>query len=93
MRSPFWEISSTRLCLLLLKRLPTALGESLVRMTAEAYALNTDGSARDPVAFRAALQADEDKLSALQKEPEVAKVVLGDDVHAFQELLKSVYRV
>jgi hypothetical protein len=59
----------------------------------DAYALNDDGTAKDPVAFREALRADPAKIEALEKEPEVAKIVLGDDVNAFQELIKSVYQV
>lgn len=57
------------------------------------YALNDDGTAKDPAAFRAALKADPAKLEAIEKEPEVAGVVLGNDDHAFQELIKSVYHV
>ncbi|KAL6784892.1 hypothetical protein ACKKBG_A01560 [Auxenochlorella protothecoides x Auxenochlorella symbiontica] len=55
------------------------------------YALNDDGTAKDPAAFRAALKADPAKLEAIEKEPEVAEVVLGNDDHAFQELIKSVF--
>lgn len=57
------------------------------------YALNEDGTAKDTVAFREALKSDPAKLEALEQEPEVAKIVLGDDVNAFQELIKSVYQV
>lgn len=60
---------------------------------ADPYALNDDGTAKDPAAFRAALKADPAKLEAIQKEPEVADIVLGSDDHAFQELIKSVYHV
>ncbi|KAK2079876.1 hypothetical protein QBZ16_002271 [Prototheca wickerhamii] len=56
---------------------------------ADPYALNDDGTAKDPAAFRAALKADPAKLEAIQKEPEVADIVLGSDDHAFQELIKS----
>ena len=59
---------------------------------ADPFALGEDGSARDPAAFREALRADPVKMEALEREPEVAAVVLGDDVPAFQELLKSVYQ-
>ena len=62
-------------------------------MAADPYALADDGSARDPDAFRAALRADPARLEALEKEPEVAAIVLGEDVHAFQELIKSVFQV
>ena len=60
---------------------------------ADPFALNDDGTAKDPVAFREALRADPVKMEALEKEPEVAAIVLGEDVHAFQELIKSVYQV
>ena len=32
-------------------------------------------------------------MAALEKEPEVGKIVLGDDIQAFNELMKSVYEV
>lgn len=60
---------------------------------ADPYALNEDGTAKDPAAFRAALKADPAKMQELEKDPEVAKVVFGDDDSAFQELIKSVYHV
>lgn len=59
---------------------------------ADPFALNEDGTARDPAAFREALRADPVKTEALEREPEVAAVVLGEDVNAFQELIKSVYQ-
>jgi hypothetical protein len=62
-------------------------------MSADPYALLEDGSAADPAAFREALRADPAKMEALEAEPEVARVVLGDDVDAFQELIKSVSQV
>ncbi|KDD73661.1 hypothetical protein H632_c1955p1 [Helicosporidium sp. ATCC 50920] len=58
---------------------------------ADVYALNEDGTAKNPAAFRAALKADPAKREALEKDPEVAKVVFGDDDGAFQELIKSVF--
>lgn len=57
------------------------------------FALNDDGSAKDPAAFKQALQEDPARMEALEQEPEVAKIVLGDDINAFQELIKSVYQV
>jgi hypothetical protein len=62
-------------------------------LAADPYALNDDGTAKDPAAFKAALQADPVKMESLEQEPEVAKLVLGDDLNAFQELIKSVYQV
>lgn len=61
-------------------------------MASDPFALNDDGTAKDPAAFRAALRADPVRMEALEKEPEVAAVVLGEDVNAFQELIKSVYQ-
>ncbi len=61
-------------------------------MASDPYALNDDGTAKDPAAFRAALRADPVRMEALEKEPEVAAVVLGEDENAFQELIKSVYQ-
>ncbi|KAL4427169.1 hypothetical protein ABPG77_001173 [Micractinium sp. CCAP 211/92] len=59
---------------------------------ADPFALNEDGTARDPAAFRAAIKADPVKMEALEKEPEVAAVVLGEDDNAFQELIKSIFQ-
>mmetsp|Transcript_7160 Transcript_7160/g.44459 ORF Transcript_7160/g.44459 Transcript_7160/m.44459 type:complete len:127 (-) Transcript_7160:4362-4742(-) len=56
------------------------------------FSLNEDGTAKDPKAFQEALRNDEKRMELLQKEPEVAKVALGDDMQAFQELLKEAYR-
>lgn len=56
------------------------------------YALNENGSAKDPAAFRQALRADPQRMAALQAEPQVAAIVLGDDDAALQELLKEVYQ-
>ena len=62
-------------------------------MADDAFALNADGSAKSPAAFRSALKQDAEKLAALQNEPEVAKGILGEADQEFQELLKSGYRV
>ena len=57
-------------------------------------ALNEDGTAKDPVAFQSAIKADPVRLAALEKEgPEVGKIVLGSNINALQELLKSVHAV
>ena len=55
--------------------------------------MNVDGTAKNPTAFQQALRSDPVKLAALEKEPEVAKIILGEDLYAMQELLKSVYEV
>ena len=57
------------------------------------FALNTDGSARDPAAFQSALRSDLAKLQALQTEPDVVSVILGDDIPAMQDMLRSAYQV
>ena len=57
------------------------------------FALNVDGSARDPLAFQAALKADHKKLEALQTEPETLAVMLGDDIPAMQAMLRSAFQV
>ncbi len=57
------------------------------------FALNTDGTAHDPIAFQLALQNDAAKLQALQSEPDVLQIVLGDDIPAMQKMLRSAYQV
>ncbi|KAG2499624.1 hypothetical protein HYH03_002563 [Edaphochlamys debaryana] len=52
------------------------------------FALTEDGSAADPAAFRAALLADEGRRAALEAFPEFKDTVTGDDVQAFQDLLR-----
>lgn len=56
------------------------------------YDLNENGSAKDPLAFQAALRQDEQRMAALQAEPEVAAIVTGDDIAAFQTLLKRAFQ-
>lgn len=62
-------------------------------MTDGPYALNEDGTAKDPHAFQQALRSDTEKMKALEEEPETLKIVMGDDMHALQELIKGVYQV
>lgn len=62
-------------------------------MAGDPYDLNEDGTAKDAVAFREALRNDPEKMQALEEEPDVKSVVLGDDIHAFQELIKNAYHV
>lgn len=57
------------------------------------FALNTDGTARDPAAFQSALRSDQAKLQALQTEPDVVSVILGDDIPAMQDMLRSADQV
>lgn len=57
------------------------------------FAFQDDGTAKDPKAFQQALRADAERMAALESEPEVKRIVLGDDMHAFQEFIKGVYHV
>lgn len=57
-----------------------------------AYDMNDNGSAKDPVAFRAALRQDPQRMAALQAEPEIAAVVAGEDIAAFQAILKDAFQ-
>jgi hypothetical protein len=66
---------------------------TLLEMADGPYALNEDGTAKDPVAFQKALKSDSEKMVALEEEPESVRIVMGDDMHAFQELIKGVYQV
>lgn len=59
----------------------------------DAFAFTPDGQAKDPKAFQEALKSDTDRLSEINKDPELAGVLLGDDVQALQQLLKSAYEV
>ena len=62
-------------------------------MAESPFALNPDGSAQDPKAFQHGVRNDQSKLELLKDEPETLKVVLGDDVQALQELLRSTHQV
>jgi hypothetical protein len=55
------------------------------------YALNEDGTPKDPAAFQAALRSDKEKMTAIEEDPDTLKIVIGDDMHAFTELIKGVY--
>jgi hypothetical protein len=67
--------------------------EYVIKMADGPYELNEDGTAKDPVAFREALRNDPERMQALEEEPDIKDVVLGDDIHAFQELIKNAYHV
>ena len=102
-KSPaFWKFACNRLTQTLtpLKRLSRSPARLLAtpnmaatKSVEDPYAIHNDGSAKDPAAFQQALRADESKMKDLQSEPEVIKIVLGQDLQAFQELLKTVYAV
>ena len=57
------------------------------------FAINSDGSAKDPLAFQKALKEDASKLKALEAEPEVYKIVWDGDSDNFQQLLRAAYAV
>ena len=52
-----------------------------------------DGTPKDPKAYQAAIRADTEKMEMLEEDPEAKAVVLGDDMHAFQELIRGAYQV
>lgn len=66
---------------------------SVDAMTQADYLLNADGTARDPKAFQAALRKDQAKLDVLRSEPETLAVMIGDDIPALQNMLKSAFEV
>lgn len=55
--------------------------------------LNEDGSAKDPLQYRELLRSDPERWKKIEEDPETAAIILGDDVQAFQELLKSAMEV
>ncbi len=57
------------------------------------FAFKDDGTAKDPAAFQQALRGDAERMAALESEPELKRIVLGNDIHAFQELIKGCYHV
>ena len=61
--------------------------------TKDAFARNEDGTAVDPRAFQKAIREDPVRLEEASKDPEVAKVLLGEDMNALQELLRSYHLV
>ena len=62
-------------------------------MANTAFDLNADGSAKDPKAFQQGIRNDASKLALLQEDTDVLNVVLGDDLQALQETLRTTYRV
>lgn len=57
------------------------------------FDLAADGSAKDPQAFRSAIRSDAAKMAELEKDPQLAAVLLDGDLAAMQELLRSTYQV
>ena len=62
-------------------------------MISSPFEIHVDGSAKDPIAFRDALRRDETKMSSLKKDERAYNIVVGDDIEAFQSLLKETYAV
>eukprot|EP00210_Caulerpa_lentillifera_P004229 g4034.t1 len=58
-----------------------------------AFEINSDGSAKDPTAFKNALLADQEKMKELEKDQKAFEIVKGNDIEKFQELLKETYKV
>ncbi len=62
-------------------------------MAQDPYDISEDGTPKDPKAYQAALRADTEKMSMLEEDPHTKKIVLEDDMHAFQELIRGAYQV
>mmetsp|Transcript_15612 Transcript_15612/g.39803 ORF Transcript_15612/g.39803 Transcript_15612/m.39803 type:complete len:112 (-) Transcript_15612:409-744(-) len=60
---------------------------------ADPFQRNEDGTAKDPKAFQDAIRSDPVRLEEASKDPETAKVLLGEDMNAFQELLRAYWHV
>ncbi|KAK3285678.1 hypothetical protein CYMTET_6727 [Cymbomonas tetramitiformis] len=57
------------------------------------FEVNEDGTAKDPVAFRAALREDAQKVKIIEEDPQLAAALLGDDTSAMNEVLKSIFEM
>ena len=62
-------------------------------MAQDPYDISDDGTPKDPKAYQAALRADSEKMTMLDQDPDTKAIVLGDDMHAFQELIRGAYQV
>jgi hypothetical protein len=62
-------------------------------MAQDPYDISDDGTPKDPKAYQAALRADSEKMTMLDEDPDTKGIVLGDDMHAFQELIRGAYQV
>ena len=52
-----------------------------------------DGAARDPAAFQQSIRDDPGLMAELEGNPEAQKVLLGGDLNAMQDYLRSMHRV
>jgi hypothetical protein len=55
--------------------------------------LNEDGTAKDPEKYKEMLRSDPERWKLVIENPETSAIILGDDIDAFQELLKSAVEV
>lgn len=62
-------------------------------MAQDPYDVSDDGTPKDPKAYQAALRANSEKMAMLDEDPDTKAIVLGDDMHAFQELIRGAYQV
>ncbi|CAG9460323.1 unnamed protein product [Pedinophyceae sp. YPF-701] len=72
----------------------SAVSRALIAMSTEPsdpFARHEDGSAVDPAAYKAALLEDPRRVQLIVDDLEMSRVVRGDDVEAFQELLRAAY--
>jgi hypothetical protein len=51
-----------------------------------------DGAARDPAAFQQSIRDDPGLMAELEGNPEAQKVLLGGDLNAMQDYLRSMHR-
>ena len=63
------------------------------QMVEVCYDTLEDGTPKDPKAYQAAIRADAEKMEMLDEDAEAKAIVLGDDMHAFQELIRGAYQV
>ncbi|PRQ34995.1 putative DNA damage-inducible protein [Rosa chinensis] len=61
--------------------------------SSNALSFNPDGSAANPLAFQQQIRNDSNVIAQLfQSDPELAQVILGDDLNRLQEVLRERYR-
>ncbi|XP_024160330.1 protein DNA-DAMAGE INDUCIBLE 1 isoform X2 [Rosa chinensis] len=62
-------------------------------VSSNALSFNPDGSAANPLAFQQQIRNDSNVIAQLfQSDPELAQVILGDDLNRLQEVLRERYR-
>ncbi|KAL6195219.1 hypothetical protein ACLB2K_030839 [Fragaria x ananassa] len=69
------------------------VSNAVSRASSNALSLNPDGSAVNPGAFQLQIRNDSNAMSQLfQSNPELAQVILGDDLNRLQEVLRQLHR-